>query len=209
MTKYVIVGDIHGKPEQVEEALQRDGTVIFVGDFMDSFDRSVEDQVRALLLALDAVDVGKAKVIFGNHELSYLMPEHECSGWTAAASVHMGHLKERMWKTMVPFVHLPGDFLVTHAGAHPLVLPHVDELAFADHASPLHWIGRSRGGRDKVGGVFWCDFNREFVPTAGVNQVFGHTARGGRNGIRRLNDTGFDYCVDCLDYKTDFLSLDL
>ena len=208
--KYVFVGDIHGKPEQVEEALQRDGRIVFVGDFMDSFDRSVENQVRALMLALDAVDAGKAVAIFGNHELSYLMPpQHRCSGYTAAADAHLIHLRERMFKTMVPFLRLPGDFLISHAGVMPGMLPHMTEQDFANAESPIHHIGWSRGGFAAMPGPFWCDFNREFVPTVGLNQVFGHTARGGKNGIRRLDEQSHNYCVDCLDFKTEFLELEL
>jgi hypothetical protein len=205
--KHIFIGDIHGKAEIVEEALQRDGLKVFVGDFLDSFDRSVDNQIRSLTLALDAVDKGVAKVIFGNHELSYLMPQqHRCSGYKAATDAHVIHLKERMWKTMIPFLKLPDNFIVTHAGVNSATIDHLDELEFANPDSPLHWIGRSRGGRAPTGGIFWCDFNREFVPIEGVNQIFGHTAKGGQEGIRRV---GNNYCIDCLDHKVEFLELDL
>lgn len=208
--KYVFVGDIHGKTEVVEEALQREGMKIFVGDFLDSFDRSAENQIYALTLTLDAVDKGVAKAIFGNHELSYLMPEkHRCSGWNAATAAHVLHLKERMWKTMIPFLRLPSNFLITHAGAQLVTMEYLDELEFANPNSPLHWIGRRRGGNDATGGIFWCDFNDEFVPTEGVNQIFGHTAKGGEKGIRRLDEESFNYCIDCLDRKIEFLELEL
>jgi len=111
---------------------------------------------------------------------------------------------------MVPFVKLPEHFIVTHAGIHKDVLPHLDELEFANVDSPLHNIGWARGGRSRAGGIFWCDFNDEFIPIPGVNQIFGHTAYGGRNGIRTMHtEDSLNYCIDCLDHKVEFLKLEL
>jgi len=65
--KYVFVGDLHGKVEEVERALAMDGTTIFVGDYLDSFDRSIGDQRKTLELVMDGVASGKAKALLGNH----------------------------------------------------------------------------------------------------------------------------------------------
>jgi len=128
--KYTFVGDIHGRWEAVKEALQRDGEVIFVGDFVDSFDRSVDDQEKCLQLVIEAIKRNKAKAI---------------------------------------------------------------------------------------GGIFWCDFNQEFVPIKGINQIFGHTGYDNRNKeylkgskIRLLKGIDSEnYCIDCLDRKQDFLQLEI
>lgn len=209
--KYTFVGDIHGKVEEVERALDGDGHKVFVGDFLDSFDRKPEEQVEALLLALDAADRGEATVLFGNHELSYLMPErHRCSGFKPLTYRLVRPIAGRMMKTMVPYLRLPDNFLVTHAGADRLVLPHVREGEFEKMDTPLHWIGHTRGGRNSVGGIFWLDFMLEFEPIAGVNQIFGHTARAGKSGIATRHIEGSrNYCVDCLDHKREFLNLEL
>ena len=40
------------------------------------------------------------------------------------------------------------------------------------------WIfnaGRARWGSQRVGGITWCDFEREFKPFRGINQIVGHT----------------------------------
>jgi hypothetical protein len=42
-----------------------------------------------------------------------------------------------------------------------------------------HWFfeaGTARGGRAPFGGLLWCDTS-EFLPTPGLNQLFGHTPR--------------------------------
>ena len=35
--------------------------------------------------------------------------------------------------------------------------------------------GRARWGQQRVGGLTWCDFEREFKPFRGINQIVGHT----------------------------------
>lgn len=217
--KYVFVGDIHGKVAEVEAALAMDGRKIFVGDFIDSWDRTVEDHRKCYELVLDAVEKGEADVIFGNHELSYLVPyhrKHRCSGYDKHRAYLMLGLQDRIEKAFKPYIFLAPDFLVSHAGLtsqiwenHKLTiesLPQVLEQWWPDLGSPMHGIGYARGGGDKWGGMFWCDYNQEFEPVTGLRQVFGHT-RGRGNGIRQA---GNSYCIDCLDYdKNTFLELEI
>jgi hypothetical protein len=40
-------------------------------------------------------------------------------------------------------------------------------------------IGFSRGGNSQAGGILWCDFDNEFVPTE-FPQICGHTVGGVR-----------------------------
>ena len=45
---------------------------------------------------------------------------------------------------------------------------------------PIFYVGRDRGGRDPVGGIFWCDFS-SITPSEEayiIPQVFGHTPTG-------------------------------
>lgn len=211
--KYVFVGDIHGKWEVVEEALQREGHKVFVGDFVDSFTRTTDDMEKCLSLVLDAIKKNEADAIFGNHELSYLMPnKHLCSGRTSSTAEMMKSWESNLWNSFKPFIKLPGNFLITHAGAHYTVYPAVKLERFNELSSPMHWIGWYRGGHSKVGGIFWCDFNKEFRPVTGINQVFGHSSAGGQVGIRKFVDnktTTHNYCIDCLDHVHDFLEIEL
>lgn len=214
--KYVFVGDIHGKWEAVEAALKLDGKKIFVGDFIDSFDRSLEDHKKCYDLVFDAIDKGEAEAIFGNHELSYLLPNiHRCSGWNTEREMLMIHYKSRLWEKFKPFLFLNNTTLVSHAGlcqtlwrSFGLTLENVQQTLFEwwdrhNTNSPAHFIGRYRGGFKDVGGIFWCDYNVEFHPIPELSQIFGHT-RG--NGIR--HDTNA-YCIDCLDREKKFLELEI
>jgi hypothetical protein len=110
----------------------------------------------------------------------------------------------------------PSEWLVSHAGLHPSLIHPV--LGF-DHAA-LEGIahdamyhlrfygivtsflaaGRGRGGSANVGGIDWLDWNREFVPIPGLNQIVGHT-RGEKirtNNIvtDSLSSSSYNYCID-------------
>jgi hypothetical protein len=223
--KYVFVGDIHGKIDVVNKALDEDGTIIFVGDLVDSFDRSVGEQERCVKTVLDAIDAGKAECIFGNHELSYLMPTtHRCSGYKNTMDMVLMQYRADILAKFKPAILLGDEacpnWFITHAGMHPIVFADyiasnqpIEEWAAPNEAtnrgSAAHWIGQARGGYQKVGGIYWCDFNDEFKPVDGINQIFGHT-RHKATGIRTLHsDLSENYCIDCLDSKAEFLRLDL
>lgn len=211
--RYNFVGDIHGRVEAVEDALLLPGLKVFVGDFVDSYDRTVDDMEKCLVLALDAADKGEAVLLYGNHELSYVLPDkHRCSGYkNSTEDMLVSHL-DRITKHFKCFYQPAKDWLITHAGCHPLVWDKIkDDIpgAVADKSSPAHWIGQYRGGINKVGGIFWCDFNAEFKPVDNLNQVFGHSASKGTEVRKMMGTNSRNYCVDCLDKKQEFLTLDL
>jgi len=120
--KYIFVGDIHGKVELVERALEQDGHKIFMGDFQDSFDRSVKDHEKCYQLGLAAIDAGEADILIGNHELSYLIPKHYCSGHQQDRKEMFDQFKDQINAKFKSFILLPDNFLITHAGLHPIVL---------------------------------------------------------------------------------------
>jgi len=216
--KYVFVGDVHGKVRAVEAALAREGKKIFVGDFIDSFDHPVEDHKICYDLVLEAIDKGEAEALFGNHELSYLMPnKHRCSGFDATRATLMYAYKERLFQKFKPYLLLRENFLVSHAGLTKTIWDVKnldistlsDTLAkwWANEQSAMHWVGRARGGPDRCGGLFWCDFNHEFRPVDELEQVFGHTRGMGIRTFDRRN-----WCIDTLDWHKDdphFLELEI
>jgi hypothetical protein len=208
--KYTFVGDIHGKIEQIQRALDNEGLVVFVGDFMDSFDRSVKEHEECLKTVLKAIDDGKAQAILGNHELSYIHKHHKCSGHSFERGVMFLKYKWEILEKFSWFLQIE-DWFISHAGLHPEVqaeIKHPTYLEWAqDWNSSAHWIGHFRGGLRRVGGIFWCDFNKEFEPIYGINQIFGHTA--GKD-IRKVEIPGsINYCIDCLNHKHSFLQLEI
>ena len=212
--KYIFIGDIHGKIADVEVALAKPGKKIFVGDFIDSFNHPVEDHEKCYDLVFQAIDKGEAEAIYGNHELSYLMPtQHRCSGYSEERQMLMTHYGPRIREKFKPYILLKPDLLVSHAGltetlwrSFGLTFDNLSETLaewWPDLRSPMHFIGRYRGGRNNVGGMFWCDYNVEFRPIEGLTQIFGHTP--GRGIRHRANE----YCIDCLDTSPDtFLELE-
>ena len=211
--KYIFVGDIHGKPEVVEEALSREGKKIFVGDFMDSFDRTPANMGMCLELVLNAIEKGEAEAIYGNHELSYMNMHHRCSGYSHKNLYMFHEFDPKVEQLFKPHILLAPNFLVTHAGLtkqiwdqQKLTLENLDEKLtewWPDNSSPVHQIGRYRGGYANVGGTFWCDWNAEFRPVPNLTQVFGHTAG---QGIRQIENS---YCIDCLDHEINFLEMEI
>jgi hypothetical protein len=193
--KTIVVGDLHGKYEIAEKALSKGFPVVFVGDYLDSFDRDIEDQFKCLNIVLDACRKGKAQALYGNHELSYLVPSMQCSGFNRGTflfiqDVDLSPLQNYIWVD---------DVLITHAGLSQAVLDDFDNVDAEDYLGlcieNLYYqdIGYARGGSKPCGSIFWCDWDAEFVPIDGVKQVFGHT-RG--KDVRQKEDS---FCIDCLD----------
>lgn len=215
--KYTFVGDLHGKWEIAEDVLQKDGHIVFVGDYVDDFTRKVGDFEKTLMIVLDAVEQGKATALYGNHELSYILPElHRCSGYNVLIhdmiNCHMGRIK----KNLKPMLVVGDNFYITHAGIHPLVWAQKECFDQAGEFSrsvaiknPAHWVGKSRGGWDTVGGIWWCDFNREFEPVPGINQIFGHSSKGGDKIRMKNTENSVNFCIDCLNKTRSFLELDI
>lgn len=210
--KYTFVGDIHGKVQMVKKALDQEGHVVFVGDYMDSFERSPEDHYECIVRVIKAVREGKATALIGNHELSYIHPWAECSGWKHQHNTIMKSVWPEMRELFKDFVVIE-DILVTHAGLtrqiwnnEALTLDNyqekLTEWCDKESGTPAQWIGHYRGGNQPVGGIYWCDFNAEFEPIPELPQIFGHT---GGKGIRQKDNA---YCIDCLDFSDDFLQME-
>jgi hypothetical protein len=115
-----------------------------------------------------------------------------------------------MHKYLKPYIW-HNSFLLSHAGVTNTILKifntdingYLKEERFND-------IGYARGGSSPFGGLYWCDWFREFEPVPGVKQIVGHT--GYRPVPKDLSDHEMgilekegNYNVDCLNYKEEFL----
>lgn len=227
--KTLIVGDIHGKVAVVEEALAQEHPVVFVGDIADSFDLPVADHIQCFRLIFKAIDEGKATCLYGNHELSYLVGRMRCSGWDPKMAKWMGGepsgdgaptdtefvggLRHQMATRFDYFQFYEPNILIVHGGLDKTIwdefkldlasLPQTLAEWVHDVNSPAYRIGRCRGGPDRVGGLFWCDFDREFTPIPELIQIVGHT-RG-----TTLRQRGGSFCVDYNDYQNEKFYYDL
>lgn len=177
--KTLIIGDLHGNLEVLEHALSQRTTdrVVFVGDYLDSFNRSVEDQVLVLSKVLKAVrnNPERFTALVGNHELSYMNPTMKCSGWNFKTDDIVSNMLPAMEALLEDSTYV-GEFLVTHAGVNAGLLEELDmNLGEYLNNEDYYQIGKARGGFFKYGGLFWNDFNMEFEPIPNVKQIMGHT----------------------------------
>jgi len=198
----LVTGDLHGRHEVVDAVLAEGQPVVFVGDFLDSYDRTRDDQLQTLRKVLTAVKEGKAQALMGNHEMSYLATWMQASGHGVEMSVRLNSdfdgkntYRSAMREYLQPFVEVEG-FLISHAGVSNKLLEHLDITCqeYLDRGEYCD-IGRIRGGNAVSGGLFWCDWNYDFEPVLGVKQIVGHTR--GQAGLIRENEG--NYCIDCLE----------
>lgn len=165
--------------------------MVFLGDYLDSYDRSADDCVKTLQTVLYAIEDGKAVGLRGNHEMSYLEDGMQCSGFRADTLVQVTHMQTELLKDY----HWCEGFLLSHAGVSQSLLENREETLEEYLARGVYTqIGSIRGGRNPVGGLWWCDWRYEFEPVPGVKQIVGHT-RG--HDIREKDG---NYCIDCLDF---------
>ena len=200
--KTLVVGDIHGCVEVVEKALSTKYPVIFTGDYLDSFNRSVKDQITSLQLVLDAIDATKNDFesnkiygLLGNHEMSYLSRSCRCSGYN---SVTAAHVMSMDLKPLLDYIYCEG-FLISHAGVSQSLLDYnkitLDQYLESKNFDTVGWI---RGGYDHVGGLRWCDWFYEFEPIKSQPQIVGHShiEYYDYNLANIIQQKGNSYCID-------------
>lgn len=193
--------------------------IIFLGDYLDDFNDTPE-MVRATAEWLkDSVEKPNRIHLFGNHDVSYAFNYRsmKCSGYEQwKHHIVNDTLTNKTWDKVKWYHFLDNRWLLSHAGLHNLNVPnrfikyrrnrekfikilseHLDQSimeGFKAAANNVpHWIfnaGRARWGQQRVGGITWCDYTREFLPVRGINQIVGHTPQ--QNGIKwtRITEDG-------------------
>jgi hypothetical protein len=210
----IVVGDIHGDISLVKRVLSYPCNIIFVGDFLDSYTNSVEDQVDSLRLVLSACasEGGRVQALMGNHEVSYTHPYMRCSGFNLTTYQHVIHLKGLMERYLKPYIRHKG-FFISHAGISQKLLD-CESLSQKEYLEKgdFYQIGRSRGGYAACGGLFWCDWWQEFEPVEGLKQIVGHSnyrPSGQPEGIvTKGQGDCISYNIDCLTRVSEVLLLD-
>lgn len=156
---------------------------------------------------VDSVNKPNRIHLIGNHDIHYMFDSKSfrCSGYTQWKHLQINDLVPRKtWDKLKWYHFLDDTWLLTHAGLHNSNLP--NEIKALNNNKPKFiqsisdyldteiinglrrkynnensWIfnaGRSRGGFFPVGGIIWCDYEDEFYPIKGLNQVVGHTSQG-------------------------------
>jgi hypothetical protein len=226
--KIITVGDLHGSPAWKQIHADSWDLIIFMGDYVDSFDYSDDQILKNLLDVIAFREMNGVKVILllGNHDLVYYFGGariHLCSGFRPKMLSKLQNIfssKKDLFLAAFQFE----NYLWTHAGLvkrwydhHILsqMLPADENLAhalnrlFSDYYLPLFHVSSYRGGNNKDGGIFWADISETTVdPLPGYHQIIGHTRvpRCIHLPVRRMEGTSVTY-VDTLESGIEFYKL--
>ena len=194
--KTLVIGDLHGRWEIAEAALATEHNVVFMGDYLDSFDRTSLECLETLRVVTGAVlaEPWRVQALVGNHEMSYLKAKMRCSGYSqeTASGLWPG------WNEPLKGFAFVEGFLLTHAGVSSEMLDDTGTTLGEYLYNYGHLdIGYSRGGKRPTGGLLWCDWYDEFTSIQSVPQIVGHTERRSMNDGDGILERGNSFNVDC------------
>jgi hypothetical protein len=212
--KIIAVGDIHHGPnlEQIDEAIARKNPdlTIFTGDYFDQFHDHFDHAHRTAKWLKGSLAKPNRVHLWGNHDLPYGFGDLAfCPGYTPTKERAIRSVLDESDWAKLKLWHLESSWLFTHAGLTnywapkslanlPAYLKREEAAAWkALAAREPHWIfaiGRARGGFAPTGGLLWCDWDYEFHPIPGINQVFGHTPALQMRSKRAENSE--NWCID-------------
>jgi len=123
--KYLIIGDIHGRDDWKDDVLKAldDGIeIIFLGDYVDSFNIKPKKIVSNLeeIIKIKKKNIKLVTLLLGNHDYGYIHKHTTLSGYNAGWSSDYNELFSKNWDL---FDAAWGKFdeygkytLITHAG---------------------------------------------------------------------------------------------
>lgn len=229
----VVIGDIHGKKVWKKAAMfaNPDDIVVFVGDYLDSFDESPETQVQNFKEILEYKKVKKDNCILllGNHDFQYSkrVGDYErYSGYNPRTKELIGTLIDDAIENgliQLAYFHkfkgAQNGILFTHAGVTKTwlkragleqLVPSLVETAINDlfkkTVEPFRFaVGSDPYGDDPVHSPLWVrpeSLTEDRIED--MSQVVGHTKR---SLITSHYVYPYIFFVDVLDYSDEFLIL--
>lgn len=196
--------------------------IVFLGDEFDEFDDTPETTTNTAKWLKWSINQENRIHLAANHgtiQYGYNNCLTRCSGYKQWKQIIIDkHINDKDWDKFKYFVVLEtpesgeNPWLLTHGGLHASWLPskiitNKDIFEFLKRqvvvakkelkAGRSHWIAESgfmRGGDKPFGGILWLDFDYEFTPVKGLNQLLGHTP----SSKYRIKDTENSKNI-CLD----------
>lgn len=195
----------HNRAERIINAVGAD-KIIFIGDYFDDYGDDPNQISETCEWFLDSINKPNRIHLIGNHDIHYMFNNSRlrCSGYEQWKYILINDIiPAKEWNKLKWYHVLDKQWLLSHAGLDKNHLPneiaklHEDRPKFINsvtsyldeqiqaatkniHISLKHWIvecGISRGGSATSGGLIWCDYDDEFTPIKGLNQIVGHTAQ--------------------------------
>lgn len=231
--KILTIPDLHEK-DIWKKAISKDwDKVIFLGDYVDSFDHNKDKCISNLL---DIIEFKKSNpdniiLLLGNHDIQYLDSKYRCSGYQQdSAALITIILNDNKGLFKVAYLHK--NYLFTHAGVSKKWFNFFKsknediydnsislDVLFNDiHSSSrqqeLHTVSHLRGGSHLYGGITWADKQETMegiIPN--YHQIVGHSKvpeiiKASKIMGTTYTDRSITY-TDCLDTKEEFLILDI
>jgi hypothetical protein len=198
----LLIPDIHLRHKEVDRIIKHEQPkkVLFKGDHFDQYDDSVAaNREAALWLKTRMKQHPEDEFIWGNHDTSYGWSSRwtKCSGYTLDKDIAINDILGREeWDRFKFYTWLNEHTLVSHAGLHwSFIMGKLGSRAtnaeiqkWLEAEAKIaymtlchggsHWMygaGRARGGLQNMGGLNWLDWNEEFEPIPGIDQIVGHT----------------------------------
>ena len=226
--KVTICPDVHGRNYWKQIDPKSCDKIIFIGDYVDSFDISNDDIINNLLDIIQFKKDNEDKVVllWGNHDETYLnlvSGNYICSGYRSDIAYDLYDIFYPNQKLFLNAYQI-GNTIFTHAGIQDnwfkerfkgdflqLEYSIAEQLNMPLNQSQidaLHQVGNLRGGmRGDVGGIFWCDKNELKKPLEGFMQVVGHTHVS--EPMKYTYKDAEVWFTDCHRNNIEFLTLEL
>lgn len=120
MSKLIAIGDIHGRDIWKKIVAKEDAdTIVFMGDYFDSFDISGIIQLQNFKEILEFKKTSDKDVIllYGNHDHHYMRVGETYSGYQAGMQFDFeNELRSALREELVQLAYSYDDLLFTHAG---------------------------------------------------------------------------------------------
>ena len=196
--KTLVIGDIHDKVDLVDAIVNQYGAnydeIVCTGDYFDDFGNGAVFAKKTALWLKEKLNDPKFKLIFGNHDLHYKFFRNQQirgSGYSRNKADAINEvMRNEDWGKLLFFYETQG-FFISHAGlgqhmAHAIEgfsRRYLKAVLYEDYYnalvdgmySQMFGVGKARGGPQEKGGITWQDFDQEFLPIDGLNQICGHT----------------------------------
>jgi hypothetical protein len=218
MKRILVFSDPHLRIAKVNHILKHENYdfVVCLGDWFDSHFYENTNSLSATCDFLkNSVTKSNFYTCLGNHDIHYLYNNQNvrASGFTTnkkeLIQECLGNKVEEVKKKFLWYIWID-NYLCSHAGLNiyhfdpniqinkqsvsTWLEKQVKEAEIKLNNGDKHWLygaGAARFGSQKIGGITWLDFEEEFVPIEGLDQIVGHTFHSAV--IERNNN----YCIDC------------
>lgn len=213
--RIMAIPDTHGsgKWRKFVDSEEEIDKIVFLGDYVDSFDATNEQILENLadIIYLKRMYPQDVILLLGNHELSYYYM-HEgvsCSGFRPEIAHDIRDMLIAH-KDLFQNAYQHNKTIFTHAGIQEGwfkfyfkgdrdadIAEQLNNPKNKEQFEALRHVGRVRGGIHKVGGIFWIDRRELKKPLYGYTQVVGHSPVKKYTLVERKKAS--IYFIDCLE----------